>query len=299
MEARFKSLSLFEFQQRFPDEASCLSYLDGLKWGKGFTCFKCGYTKSCKATRPYERQCNSCHNTVSVTSGTLFQGIKFSILKAFYIVYYVSTCKKGISSTELSRKLELRQKTAWLFKQKVMKAMESSDNFPMQGKVEVDETVVGQQEEGVVGRKNGNKKLVVFAIEKKGKGVARVYGKVIEKASSKEIGDFMRQKIDPQAQIKTDEWTAYKPLMKEFINMERVKSGTKGKNFPDLHRVIMGFKGWLRGMHHRVNNLQAYIDEYTYRFNRNKMKEGLFENLLLRMVNAKPYPYKNMQLSYA
>ena len=260
---------------------------------------KCGYTKSCKATRPYERQCNSCHNTVSVTSGTLFQGIKFSILKAFYIVYYVSTCKKGISSTELSRKLELRQKTAWLFKQKVMKAMESSDNFPMQGKVEVDETVVGQQEEGVVGRKNGNKKLVVFAIEKKGKGVARVYGKVIEKASSKEIGDFMRQKIDPQAQIKTDEWTAYKPLMKEFINMERVKSGTKGKNFPDLHRVIMGFKGWLRGMHHRVNNLQAYIDEYTYRFNRNKMKEGLFENLLLRMVNAKPYPYKNMQLSYA
>ena len=299
MEARFKSLSLFEFQQRFPDESSCLSYLDGLKWGKGFTCLKCGYTKSCKATRPYERQCNSCHNTVSVTSGTLFQGIKFSVLKAFYIVYYVSKCKKGISSTELSRKLELRQKTAWLFKQKVMKAMESSDIFPMQGKVEVDETVVGQQEEGVVGRKNGNKKLVVFAIEKKGKGVARVYGKVINKASSKEIGDFMRQKIDPQAQVKTDEWTAYKPLMKEFANMERVKSGSKGKNFPDLHRVIMGFKGWLRGMHHRVNNLQAYIDEYTYRFNRNKMKEGLFENLLIRMVKAKPYPYKNMLLSYA
>ena len=118
MEARFKSLSLFEFRQRFPDEASCLSYLDGLKWGKGFICLKCGYTKSCKATRPYERQCNSFHNTVSVTSGTLFQGIKFSILKAFYIVYYVSTCKKGISSTELSRKLELRQKTALAFQTK-------------------------------------------------------------------------------------------------------------------------------------------------------------------------------------
>ncbi|MCS6824563.1 MAG: IS1595 family transposase, partial [Cytophagaceae bacterium] len=35
MEARFKSLSLFEFQKRFPDEESCLVYLSELKWAKG------------------------------------------------------------------------------------------------------------------------------------------------------------------------------------------------------------------------------------------------------------------------
>jgi hypothetical protein len=45
---------------------------------------------------------------------------KFPLLKAFYIVYYVSASKNGISSTELSRKLELRQKTCWLFRQKVI-----------------------------------------------------------------------------------------------------------------------------------------------------------------------------------
>jgi transposase-like protein len=299
MEARFKSLSIFEFQERFPDEHSCYAYLDELKWGNGFKCLKCGYTKSCKATRPFERQCNRCHNTVSVTSGTLFQGLKFSILKAFYIIYYVSTSKKGISSTELSRKLELRQKTAWFFKQKVMKAMESSGDFPMTGKVEVDETVIGQQEEGTVGRKNKNKKLVVFAIEKKQRGVSRVYGKVIKKSSAKELGTFMKDNIDPEAIVKTDEWAGYKPIMKDFKNMIRVKSGKKGENFPELHRVIMGFKGWLRGIHHSVNNLQAYIDEYTYRFNRNKMKQGIFENLMIRMVNAKPHPYKLMSLTSA
>ena len=48
-----------------------------------------------------------------------------------------------------------------------MKAMESSGNNKMDGNIEVDETVVGGQEEGVVGRKNKKKKLVVFAIEKK------------------------------------------------------------------------------------------------------------------------------------
>ena len=299
MEAKFKSLSIFDFQERFPDKDSCYTYLEGLKWGNGFKCLKCGYTKSCKAHRPFERQCNSCHTTVSVTSGTLFQGLKFSILKAFYIVYYVSTSKKGIASTELSRKLELRQKTAWFFKQKVMNAMKSSNNFMLEGSVEVDETVVGQQEQGVVGRKNKDKKLVVFAIEKKDKGVSRMYGKVIEKASSQELGDFMRQKITPSADIKTDEWTGYKPLVSEFRNLRRVKSGKKGENFPDLHRVIMGFKGWLRGIHHHVDHLQAYIDEYCYRFNRNKMKEGIFENLITRMVKAKPYSYKLMSLSNA
>lgn len=299
MEAKFKSLSIFEFQEMFPTDKSCYEYLETHKWSRGFKCLKCGYTKYCKASRPFERQCNSCHNSVSVTSGTLFQGLKFPILKAFYIIYYVSTNKKGIASTELSRKLELRQKTAWFFKQKVMKAMESSNNFMLEGSVEVDETVVGGQEEGVVGRKNKNKKLVVFAIEKKGKGVSRVYGKVIKKASSKELGDFMRLKINKEADIKTDEWTGYNPLLNEFENMKRVKSGKKGSNFPDLHRVIMGFKGWLRGVHHHVDNLQAYIDEYTYRFNRHNMKEGIFENLVVRMVDAEPYPYKKMSLTSA
>jgi len=49
------------------------------------------------------------------------------------------------------------------------------------GAVEVDESVVGGQEEGVRGRKNGKKQIVVFSIEKKGKGVARVYAKTIKK----------------------------------------------------------------------------------------------------------------------
>ena len=94
--------------------------------------------------------------------------MKFSILKAFWIVYYVSTSKKGIASTELSRKLQLRQKTAWLFKQKVMRAMKSSGNQPLEGDVDVDEFVVGQQEEGSTGRQKGQKKLVAIAIEKHG-----------------------------------------------------------------------------------------------------------------------------------
>lgn len=294
MENKFKSLTIFEFQERFPDDDSCYKYLLELKWGNGFVCAHCGHSKFCKSRRKYDRQCTSCRRGSSPTSQTLFHKLKFPILKAFYIVYYVSTSKKGISSTELSRKLGLRQKTCWAFKQKVMKAMESSGRHKIEGKAEVDETVVGGQEEGVKGRKNNKKKLVVFAIEKKGKGVSRMYGKVIGHSSSKELGAFMDSVLDKQAQIKTDKWRGYHPLQKDFVNLVQVESGQKGRNFPELHRTIMNFKGWLRGMHHQVHHLQSYIDEYCYRFNRNFMKEGIFENLLLRMVNAQPITYKEL-----
>lgn len=294
MENKFKSLTIFEFQERFPDEDACYEYLIGLKWSNGFVCPNCGHTNYCKGKRKYDRQCTSCHRIVSPTSGTLFHKLKFSILKAFYIVYYVSTSKKGISSTELSRKLGLRQKTCWSFKQKVMRAMKSSGRHKIKGKAEVDETVVGGQEEGTKGRKNNKKKLVVFAIERKGKGVSRMYGKVIKQSSSKELGAFIDSVLEKNASIKTDKWRGYQPLGKEFCNLLQIESGKKGNNFPDLHRAIMGFKGWLRGMHHQVEYLQAYIDEYCYRFNRSFMKEGIFENLLERMVKAPPVTYKQI-----
>jgi hypothetical protein len=175
-----------------------------------------------------------------------------------------------------------------------MKAMESSGNFKIHDRAEVDETVVGGQEEGVVGRKNKKKKLVVFAIERKGKGVSRMYGKVINQSSAKELGDFMKAKIDLSANVKTDKWSGYKPLIKDFPNLIQVESGKKGGNFPDLHRAIMGFKGWLRGIHHKVDHLQSYIDEYCYRLNRSNMQEGIFENLMRRMVASQPLPYKNI-----
>ena len=71
-----------------------------------------------------------------------------------------------------------------------------------------------------------------------------------------------------------------------------MKSGKKGENFNDMHRVIMMFKGWMRGMHHSVDHLQGYLDEYAYRFNRSAMDGAIFDNLLVRAAKHSPAPYK-------
>ena len=294
MEQRFKSLSLFEFQERFSESEDCLIYLSKLKWRDGFKCRKCEHTHSCEGRASYSRQCTKCRYVESPTAQTLFHKVKFDLLKAFYIVYFISTNKKGITSTELSRKLNLRQKTCWSFKRKVMKAMKSSGNHPIMGSAEVDETVFGGQESGVRGRQNKNKKLVVVGIEKKKKGVSRMYAKVINHASAEELGAFMRTHIDTKADITTDKWSGYQPLAKDFEKLTQVYSGDKGGNFSELHRVIMNLKGWLRGVHHHVWDLQDYLDEYCYRFNRSFMKEAVFENLINRMVLTKPCLIKNI-----
>jgi hypothetical protein len=285
MEAKFKSLSIFEFQEKFPDEEACLSYLSELKFAGGFVCLKCRHTHYCQGNRKYDRQCTRCHHGESPTSGILFHKVKFPLQKAFYIVYYLSTCKKMIESTDLSRKLNLRQKTCWSFKQKVMRGMKSSGNHLLTDQVQVDEFVVGGQEEGVRGRKNNKKQLIVIAIEKKGRGVSRMYGKVISASTSKELGNFMRETISKESAVKTDQWVSYKPLKKDFPHITHVSSGKKGSNFHELHRVIMGFRGWMRGMHHHVRHLQAYLDEYFYCFNRSHMKGEIFDNLMMRMLN--------------
>ncbi len=97
-----------------------------------------------------------------------------------------------------------------------MKAMVSSGKYPLMGQVAVDETVVGQQEEGVVGRQNNQKKQDVLAIEKKVKGVSRMYASVIDNAGSKQLKPFFQNLISTQATITTDKWMGYIPLKGKY-----------------------------------------------------------------------------------
>jgi len=199
----------------------------------------------------------------------------------------MSCNKKGISSYELSRQLSLRQKTCWYFQRKVQEGMRSSGNNPLNGIVEVDEFFVGGPETGKTGRGNEKKKLVVMALQVDAFGIHRCYAKVIPNASGDELGAFLQEKIAPEAAIKTDQWTGYTPSKADFPNLKQEKS-EKGKRHPLMHRQIMMFKAWLRGIHHHCDHLQRYIDEFCYRFNRLKHPDNMFHNLIKTMIGNGP-----------
>ena len=206
METKFQSISIPDFLERFGTNDKCYQMLIDLKWQNGFICAKCSNLKYCKAVRPYDRQCTKCRYVQSPTSGTLFHKVKFPLKKAFLIVYLISTNKKGISSTELSRKTGLLQKTAWLFRMKVLQAMESTDRHPLEGHVVLKKIMVTKEEVGKDGKRKTSKKPVILAIEKKSNGAARIYSKVLTRNSKKEFQEFVKTKISKDARIKSCTW---------------------------------------------------------------------------------------------
>ena len=133
---KFAGVNSITFHQRFKTEADCLEYLSLLKWEEGYRCKKCNNDIYCSGKRPFNRRCSKCRYDESPTSGTMFDKVKFSILKAFHIAFKIATKKKGMSSLELSHEFELRQKTCWEFKWKLQQAMESSLRYPLTGIVD-------------------------------------------------------------------------------------------------------------------------------------------------------------------
>jgi hypothetical protein len=153
----------------------------------------------------------------------MFDKVKFSLLIAFHIIFKIVTKKKGMSTLELSREFDLRQKTGWSFKWKIQQAMQRSLQNPLVGQVHADEFWIGGPEEEKRGRSLGSKKMIVVALEVIGKSVGRAYAEIIENANSKEPGDFMRKHIDKKAHVVTDEWRGYLPLKKRIPSLSAVE----------------------------------------------------------------------------
>lgn len=112
-------VSFQEFSQLFPDRKTCLKHLARMKWTDGFTCIRCGNQKSITGHIPYSRRCTRCSYVETPTVNTVFQGIRFPLEKAFYILYLMLHGDSDASLTELSRRIDLRKNTVWTFRKKV------------------------------------------------------------------------------------------------------------------------------------------------------------------------------------
>jgi hypothetical protein len=195
-----------------------------------------------------------------------------------------------MSSEELSKEFEQRQKTCWEFKWKIQQSMQSSGRYPLNGEVHVDEFFVGGKEEGGKrGRGKGDKRLVIVALEIVKGEHGRAYAAIIQDASSTSFKTFFEKYIDKEADVVTDEWTGYLPLKSIYKKLKQIPSNG-GKSFPELHIHIMNIKSWLRGIHHHCSEerLQGYLDEYHFRFNRRNRMESIFDVLIRRMVHCEP-----------
>jgi len=283
----FKGQNLLEFAERFKTDEDCKKYLSEIKWESGYKCRKCGHTKY-QERKNHSRTCNYCSDTESPTANTLFHKVKFGLRKAFFMCFEMATTTKSLSASQMSVRYGVRESTARLFMHKVREAMKSSEKHPMDGIVHIDEFVVGGKEKEKQGRSyDSKKKKSVCALELTEDGkVKRFYILKIKDFSSKSLRTIFEKHVSIKADVTTDEWKGYKPIMKDY-KIDQIPSNN-GTNFKALHTMIHQVKSWLRTTYSWVSekNIERYFNEFCYRINRSQYKESIFNNLIRRMVVA-------------
>ena len=108
------------FSEKFDTNEKCLTFLYYLKWGKGYTCVKCGSNSSRIGNTRFHKRCQMCDYEESVTSNTVFHNIKFPLYKAFYIIYRIRKTTKNVTALKLMVETMMSIATVSKFKKKVL-----------------------------------------------------------------------------------------------------------------------------------------------------------------------------------
>jgi transposase-like protein len=224
----------------------------------------------------------------------------------------MTTQKNGASANGLQQVLGLRSyQTAWTWLHKIRIAMVNPSRMKLSGDVEVDETYIGGEESnGKRGRGTENKILVAIAVElvskekgKKGRNrMGRTRIQVVADASQKSLHGFIKDNVEPGSNVLTDGWSGYASLDKigyTHIVTKKYEVSDEKNIMPHVHLIASLLKRWLLGTHQgavQENHIQAYLDEYVFRFNRRTAaKRGLlFYRLLETAMRISPTTYKEL-----
>ena len=291
-----------ELHAWFPDDEACVAYLEQLRWPDGFVCPACGVRDEPWRQTRGRLTCRSCRHQTTVTAGTIFDKTRVPLTTWFAGAWYVTNQKFGASALGLQRVLGLGSYgTAWMMLHKLRKAMVRPGRDLLGGVVEVDETYVGGEEKGVQGRFTAEKAIVAIALEiKQPRGYGRVRLRRIPDVSAASLVPFVTEVVLPDAVVVTDGWAGYRPLTRHGYTHEptNIKATDDPAHvaMPGVHRIASLLERWLIGTHQgavRPEHLDAYLNEYTFRFNRRHSRSRglLFYRLLEQAVVTAPAPY--------
>jgi len=293
--------SLLEFQRRFPDEAACAAYLKAARWPGGFVCPACDSGRGWSLeTKPWTEECADCGRQTSVTAGTALHGSKLPLTVWFWAAYLMATHSNGISALQVQEQLGIGSyKTAWLLCAKLRRAMVAPGREPLAGLVEVDETslpcrAASDPVTGGGGRSRQGKILLAGAVEVQDKGPGRIRLAAIPDFSAESLRTFLATAVVAGATIKTDGWASYRDAPGLTHEPHTIGPMAAHVVLPWVHRVFSNLKAWALGVYHglRRPHVQAYLDEFTFRFNRRRTRHAAFRSLLGIGLALTPATYK-------
>ena len=286
-----------ELERRFATAEACRAYLVRLRWPEGVRCLRC-HSPSVWATARGLYHCPFCGFQTSVLAGTIFQDTKADLRLWFRAMWYVTNQKSGVSALGLQRTLGLGSyRTAWTWLQKLRTAMVRPGRDRLAGIVEADETYLGGPKPGRPGRGASGKVLVSIIAQVDGRRIGRIRLRRIPDASARSLERAIQAAVEPGTTVRTDGWHGYTQLDALGYPHEVIREEAEvGQHLlPCVNRVAALLKRWLLGIHQgrvSVAYLDAYLDEFTFRFNRrtSRWRGKLFYRLAQQAVAVEARP---------
>jgi transposase len=300
--------TLMQFMREFPDDATCLEHLWRERYaedGEHAHCPKCDKTRSFKRYGTAQQRqawtCTACGHHVHPTAGTIFHKSSTSLHLWFYAIYLMSSTRCGISAKQLEREIGVNYKTAHRMLRLIRTELMAQDyQGPLEGTVEVEETVIGgkprmahhrmQRAEGIEPYSNesrawhARRKQTVFGmVEREG----QVHAQVVPNSHSRTLRPKIQERVVPGTVVYTDESSSYLALGRDGYRHDSVPHGQRVYVRGNVHtNTIEGFfallKGGILGTYHSVSptHLGSYVNEYVWRYNHRDDDAAQFRTLL-------------------
>lgn len=299
-----RPISLQKFMAAFPDDAACANYLERKRWPDGFVCPGCGSVRGWKLeTKRCTYECRECQRQTSVTVGTIMHGSHLPLRTWFLAAHLVATHSNGISALQLQAKLGIGSyKTAWFLLHRLRKAMVDPERSSLEGIVEIDESSMPYRTKnepvaGGQGRSLIGKMVIVGAVElHEGRIPKRIRLAAIPDFKRETLHGFVTQATVPGSEIWTDGNTAYATAPDRKHRPRVVGKMAAHILMPWIHRVFSNLKRLAMGVYHgfRRKYLQAYLDEFVFRWNRRRHYSISFDSLLGIGMGVGPIPLRKL-----
>jgi transposase-like protein len=265
-------------------------WLEGQRWSEGPICSHCGtINHAYKTKKPGWYRCaeKECRKDFTVTTGTLMERSHIALNKWLMAFYLMASSKKGVSSHQIHRALNVDYKSAWFMTHRIREAMRDGDLSPLGGSdgsgiVEADETYFGKTEQPKVSKQRGGRpykvgsrgprdKRAIVALVERGGNIRSFHVAVADKET---VTKIVKENVSKEARLMTDESKLYWGADEHFASHETVKHGAKEYVRGDVHtNTIEGsfsiFKRGMRGVyqHCKEKHLHRYLAEFDFRYN--------------------------------
>jgi transposase-like protein len=212
-----------------------------------------------------------------VKVGTVFECAHVPLHKCLQAVHLLCSSKKGISSHQLHRVLEVQYKTAWFLSHRIREAMRSGDLAPMGGPgsiVEVDETFIGKKPGAPKKRGYGHKNAVLSLVDRQSGEVRSFH---VDGTKASDLVPILKANIAKETAIMTDEAGQYQKLGDDFASHDSVNHSQGEYVRYEAEKVIHTntaegyysvFKRGMTGVYQHCSekHLHRYVGEFDFRY---------------------------------